>query len=64
MRRLRLELRWWGLYAVALFMIAAIVFDAESQLSNTWQMILLGLIAVITCVLACRWTERNYVRLE
>ncbi len=60
MRRLRLELRWWGLYAVALFMIASIVLDAEMPLSNTLQMILLGLIAVVTCVLACRWVERNY----
>lgn len=64
MRRLRLELRWWGLYAVALLMLASIIFDAETPLSSSAQMLLLGLIAVVTCVLALRWVEREHLRLE
>ena len=64
MGRLRLELRWWGLYAVALLMIASIVLDAETPLPSSAQMLLLGLIALVTCVLALRWVERDHLRLE
>lgn len=63
MRRSRSKPQWWGLYALAPLMIAAIVLDEEVLLSDTLRMILLGLIAVATCVLALRWVGRHYALL-
>jgi hypothetical protein len=59
MRRLRQELKWWGLFALMPLTVVLIVLDDEAPLSQTWRLILLGGIAVVICALALRWVERN-----
>ena len=64
MRRLRRELRWWGLYALIPLMVALIVLDDDAPLTKTWHMILLGAIAVVICMVALIWVEREQELVE
>ena len=57
--RKRRNLRWWGLFALAPLTVALIVFDDATRLSETGHLILLAAIAVVICVLAVVWAERN-----
>ena len=63
MRSVR-SLRWWGLFALVPLMVGLIVLDDEAPLSETWHMLLLATIAVVICVLAATWTERNHELIE
>ncbi len=64
MRRLRRGLKWWGLFALMPLLVALIVFDDIAPLSETWHMILLGVIAFVICALALRWVERHNALVE
>lgn len=59
MRRLRQELKWWGLYALLPLTVVLIVLDEDASLPPTWRLILLAGIVVMICLLALRWIERN-----
>jgi len=58
MRRFR-SFRWWGLFALVPLAVAMMVLDDEAPFSQTWRLVLLGAIAVVICVLAAAWAERN-----
>jgi hypothetical protein len=58
MRKFR-NLRWWGLFALTPLTVALIVFDDAASLSETGHLVLLAAVAVVICVLAIAWTERN-----
>jgi hypothetical protein len=64
MRRLGRKFEWWGLFALIPVMVGLIVLDDEAPLSDTWHMILLGVIVVVVCVLAVSWVERNHMLVE
>jgi hypothetical protein len=53
------RLRWWGLFALIPLTVALMVLDDEAPFSQTWRLVLLGAIAVVICVLAAAWAERN-----
>jgi hypothetical protein len=58
MRRLGGELRWWGLFALIPLMVILIALD-DASFTQTWHLVLLGVVAVVICVLAAAWVERN-----
>jgi len=51
--------KWWGLYALVPLMIALMVIDVDSAMSQTWHLILLAGIACTVCALAVAWVDRN-----
>ncbi len=55
---------WWGLFALIPLSIGLIVLDDAAPMSETWHMIVLGVIVVVICVLADGWVKRNYLLLE
>ncbi len=59
MRRLRQELKWWGLFALIPLAVTLIVLDDFAPLTPSWRLSLLAGIAVVICLLALRWVERN-----
>jgi hypothetical protein len=63
MRKLR-SFRWWGLYALMPLAVALTVLDDDAPFSETWRLGFLAAIAVVICVLAVRWAERNRELME
>jgi hypothetical protein len=53
------RLRWLGLFALIPLTVLLIVLDDAASLTETWHYVLLGVIVVLVCVLALRWSERN-----
>lgn len=59
MRRLRQELRWWGLSALIPLTVVLIMLDVNAAMTETGHMILLAGVVVLICTLALRWVERH-----
>lgn len=47
------------MFALIPLTVALIVLDDDAPLTQTWHSLLLAGIAVVICLLALRWVERN-----
>jgi hypothetical protein len=52
-------LRWLPFYLLFPLVAVLLFLDDEGQMSDTWRAVILGATAILVCVLALIWIERN-----